>query len=64
MMHPTFGEGEVTALIEPQKIDVLFRGSYAATRIHARMLKRTIAAPARNRKAQVSCRRTRGGDSD
>jgi DNA-directed RNA polymerase subunit RPC12/RpoP len=24
MMHPTFGEGEVTALIEPQKIDVLF----------------------------------------
>lgn len=24
MMHPTFGEGEVTALIEPGKIDVLF----------------------------------------
>ena len=24
MMHPTFGQGEVTALIEPQKIDVLF----------------------------------------
>ena len=24
MMHPTFGEGEVTALIEPRKIDVLF----------------------------------------
>lgn len=24
MMHPTFGPGEVTALIEPQKIDVLF----------------------------------------
>ena len=24
MMHPTFGLGEVTALIEPQKIDVLF----------------------------------------
>jgi len=23
-MHPTFGEGEVTALIEPQKMDVLF----------------------------------------
>jgi hypothetical protein len=22
--HPTYGEGEVTALIEPQKIDVLF----------------------------------------
>ena len=24
MMHPSFGLGEVTALIEPQKIDVLF----------------------------------------
>ena len=24
MMHPMFGQGEVTALIEPQKIDVLF----------------------------------------
>lgn len=24
MMHPTFGAGEVTAVIEPQKIDVLF----------------------------------------
>jgi hypothetical protein len=24
MMHPTFGLGEVTALIEPHKIDVLF----------------------------------------
>ena len=24
MMHPTFGEGEVTAIIEPCKIDVLF----------------------------------------
>ena len=24
LMHPTFGEGEVTAIIEPQKIDVLF----------------------------------------
>ena len=24
MMHPTFGQGEVTALIEPLKIDVLF----------------------------------------
>ena len=24
MMHPVFGIGEVTALIEPQKIDVLF----------------------------------------
>jgi hypothetical protein len=24
MMHSTFGQGEVTAVIEPQKIDVLF----------------------------------------
>jgi hypothetical protein len=24
MLHPTFGQGEVTALIEPLKIDVLF----------------------------------------
>lgn len=24
MMHPMFGEGEVTAIIEPGKIDVLF----------------------------------------
>ncbi|HEX8707642.1 MAG TPA: hypothetical protein VF723_05225 [Pyrinomonadaceae bacterium] len=24
MMHPTYGLGEVTAIIEPQKIDVLF----------------------------------------
>jgi DNA-directed RNA polymerase subunit RPC12/RpoP len=24
LMHPTFGEGEVTALIEPRKMDVLF----------------------------------------
>ncbi len=24
MMHPSFGLGEVTALIEPQKMDVLF----------------------------------------
>ena len=24
LMHPTFGEGEVTALIEPKKMDVLF----------------------------------------
>jgi len=24
MIHPTFGEGEVTAIIEPGKIDVLF----------------------------------------
>ena len=24
MLHPTYGEGEVTALVEPRKIDVLF----------------------------------------
>src|SRR5215208_6883670 len=24
LMHPTFGEGEVTAIIEPRKMDVLF----------------------------------------
>ena len=24
LMHPMFGEGEVTAIVEPQKIDVLF----------------------------------------
>jgi DNA-directed RNA polymerase subunit RPC12/RpoP len=24
LLHPTFGEGEVTAIIEPQKMDVLF----------------------------------------
>ena len=24
MAHPTYGEGEVTALVEPKKIDVLF----------------------------------------
>jgi hypothetical protein len=24
MLHPAYGEGEVTALIEPRKIDVLF----------------------------------------
>ena len=24
LVHPTFGEGEVTAIIEPQKMDVLF----------------------------------------
>ena len=24
LMHPTFGEGEVTAIVEPQKMDVLF----------------------------------------
>jgi DNA-directed RNA polymerase subunit RPC12/RpoP len=24
MLHPTFGEGEVTAIVEPDKMDVLF----------------------------------------
>lgn len=24
LLHPTFGEGEVTAIIEPEKMDVLF----------------------------------------
>ena len=24
LVHPTFGEGEVTAIVEPQKMDVLF----------------------------------------
>jgi hypothetical protein len=38
MLHPTFGLGEVTAVIEPQKIDVLFsdrvrRLVHARTRI-------------------------------
>ncbi len=35
MMHPTFGLGEVTALIEPQKIDVLFSDRIRRL-IHAR----------------------------
>jgi hypothetical protein len=35
MMHPTFGLGEVTALIEPQKIDVLFSDRVRRL-IHAR----------------------------
>ena len=35
MMHPTYGEGEVTALIEPQKIDVLFSDRMRRL-IHAR----------------------------
>src|SRR5438094_10251119 len=34
LMHPTFGEGEVTALIEPQKMDVLF-ADRMRTLIHA-----------------------------
>jgi hypothetical protein len=35
MAHPTFGFGEVTAVIEPQKIDVLFSDK-ARQLIHAR----------------------------
>ena len=34
LMHPTFGEGEVTAIIEPQKMDVLF-GDRIRRMIHA-----------------------------
>jgi hypothetical protein len=35
MMHPTYGLGEVTAVIEPQKIDVLFADRMRRL-IHAR----------------------------
>jgi hypothetical protein len=35
MVHPTFGPGEVTALVEPQKIDVLFSDRLRRL-IHAR----------------------------
>ncbi len=35
MMHPVYGMGEVTALIEPQKIDVLFADRLRRL-IHAR----------------------------
>lgn len=35
MLHPTFGAGEVTALIEPKKIDVLFSDRVRRL-IHAR----------------------------
>ena len=35
MAHPTFGLGEVTAVIEPQKIDVLFSDKVRRL-IHAR----------------------------
>ena len=35
MQHPTFGQGEVTALIEPLKIDVLFADRMRRL-IHAR----------------------------
>jgi hypothetical protein len=34
LTHPTFGEGEVTAIIEPQKMDVLF-GDRIRRMIHA-----------------------------
>ena len=34
MLHSTFGQGEVTAVIEPQKIDVLF-GYQVRRLIHA-----------------------------
>ena len=36
MTHPTYGIGEVTALIEPQKIDVLFNDRMRRL-IHARI---------------------------
>ncbi|HYE14400.1 MAG TPA: hypothetical protein VD968_08180 [Pyrinomonadaceae bacterium] len=35
VIHPTFGQGEVTAVIEPQKIDVLFSDRLRRL-IHAR----------------------------
>jgi hypothetical protein len=38
MTHPVFGVGEVTAVIEPQKIDVLFPDRMRRL-IHARQLK-------------------------
>ena len=36
MMHPTFGEGEVTAIVEPGKMDVLFADRIRRL-IHARI---------------------------
>jgi hypothetical protein len=36
MMHSVFGQGEVTAVIEPQKIDVLF-GDRTRRLIHAQV---------------------------
>lgn len=36
MMHSTFGQGEVTAVIEPHKIDVLF-GDQTRRLIHAQI---------------------------
>jgi transcription elongation factor Elf1 len=35
LSHPTFGEGEVTAVVDPQKIDVLFNDRMRRL-IHAR----------------------------
>ena len=35
MTHPTYGQGEITSLIEPQKIDVLFPDKLRRL-IHAR----------------------------
>ena len=36
MMHPTYGQGEITSVIEPQKIDVLFTDKLRRL-IHARI---------------------------
>jgi hypothetical protein len=36
MLHPTFGEGEVTAIVEPDKVDVLFADRMRRL-IHARV---------------------------
>jgi hypothetical protein len=36
MMHSTFGQGEVTAVVDPQKIDVLF-GDQTRRLIHAQV---------------------------
>ncbi len=36
LIHSTFGQGEVTAIIEPQKIDVLF-GDQTRRLIHAQV---------------------------
>ena len=36
MMHPTYGQGEVTSLVEPRKIDVLFADRVRRL-IHARV---------------------------
>ncbi len=36
MMHAVFGQGEVTAVIEPQKIDVIF-GDRTRRLIHAQV---------------------------